>query len=446
MLRMIQTGYVQPTDYTGFSEEDSLWKRLAAGGARKFRELENAVTQFFSASLRPTVLSWPGALELGPASSVALPSICVAGGAFFGPVEEAPVVRSHFDPQFWREQPGASFLSGVDPAQVPATFDAVLAKAREFRNDYFRVTRAEVPAYLYFSGFWVTPGKAALATDGRFSTRPWYAIEGDGRVPSQATYATLPGQPPTTFAGTIGVKSVHGDLPLDEDFQSEFFGERLPRLVNANAAVEMMNAMVADKALLRAYIAAKGEPVIVDELAHALGSTRATTEQIAVVRDAVAVAERFRAAYCMETTCADYRRANAARDKAPSLRVAKNYGTSLAGVDPHSPRAVLAQGNKGLQLAKAGNWESAAVALAESEAEFDLLPDNYDRRPRVIPDFKAKVRANLGRALAQVGRCEDAKRFLETAKDTNKYASQSWNQVCMEKASGNPVGFVEAKQ
>jgi len=52
MLRMIQTGYVQPTDYTGYSEEDSFFERLGNSGARKFRELENALTEFFSRSLR----------------------------------------------------------------------------------------------------------------------------------------------------------------------------------------------------------------------------------------------------------------------------------------------------------------------------------------------------------------------------------------------------------
>ncbi len=446
MLRMVQTGYVQPTDYTGYSEADSIVKRIGNAIGRKLGELENAVMGYFSKDLRSTALSWPGALELAPSSPDGSASNCVSSGAFVGPAEAAPVILSHFNPRFWREEPGKSFLSGIDPTAIPATLDAVLAKAGDFRNDYFKtVSGAEIPAFLYFSGFWVTPDKAALAADGRFSTRPWYATEGDGRVPSQATHATFPGQSATTFVSTIGVKSVHGDLPIDEYFQDEFFGHRLPKLLNAYAALDAMQAMLASTPMLKEYVSAKGEIVLGSEIAHSLGSTKAPDEQITYVRNAITQAERFRAAYCKETKCANYKTAVNKRDKAPALAVAKAFASSLAELPADSPHAVLAQGNKGMQLAKSGNWETAAVALAEAERSFDILPDNYDRRPSVIPTFKATVKANLGRALAQVGRCEDAKKYLKVAKRDNRFASISWESPCTELSSGEVVRFVPGR-
>ncbi len=429
ILRMVQSGYVQPTDYTGYSDSDSVLSRVRGSANRKVREIENALTSLFSQSLRPVVLSWPGALELAPASGE---RPCVSA-VFTGPGSEARLPPSHFQSEFWRTQPGNEFLSGIDAAAVPSSLEQVLKKAADFR-DSFSPSRPRAPAFLYFSGLWVTPEHAAIASDGHLSTRPWYAIEGDGRVPMES--ATTGQHWADTFFDVYGIKSAHGDLPMDDDFLKDFFSERLPKFVNALVALQAIQLMLDDAALLEAYAAAGGKPPLAADIVHSLGNTRPAAQQPEYVQVAAALAAQFRTAYCVKSPCADYAEARAAQDKGAPLAAAGLFTESLAALSPDSPHVVLAMGNRGMELAKAGKWRSAAVALGQTVENFKNLPDSFDRDPDRIRRFKDVVLANYGRVLAMVGRCEEAAPILKKTKDRNRFALDSWRSTCVQRDSG----------
>lgn len=431
ILRMVQSGYVQPTDYTGYSDSGSVLDRIGSFFNRKVREIENALTSLFSQSLRPVVLSWPGALELAPAA-VSDTSPCVSA-AFTGPGSEATLPPSHFKSEFWRTPPGNDFLSGIDAAALPSSLEQVLEKAANFR-DRFSPSRPRAPAFLYFSGLWVTPEHAAMASDGHLSTRPWYAIEGDGRVPMES--ATASQNWAETFFDAYGTKSVHGDLPIDDDFLRDFFSRRLPKFVNALAALQAIQLMLDDAPLLEAYAAAGGKPPLAADIVQSLGNTRPATQQPEYVQVAAALTAQFRTAYCVKRPCADYKEARAAQDKGTPLAAAGLFTESLAALPTDSPHAVLAMGNRGMELAKAGKWQSAAVALGQTVENFKNLPESFDRDPNRIRRFKDVVLANYGRALAMVGRCEEAAPVLKEAKDRNRFALDSWRSACVQRDSG----------
>jgi pimeloyl-ACP methyl ester carboxylesterase len=440
LLRMVQAGYVQPVEDTRVPVDQRAkyyWSRKD----KLFEIIRNNLFSIFSGDLRPVILSWPGAMELTPRRAKNdAERVCVK--LYNKPPEhgggDASVV-SYYEPDFWQSQVGSDLLlHGSKSYPLPDTLPQVLDKADKFRSS-FTVNVPKAPVYLYYSSFWYTPELAPYAPGNRVAIGDWYTREGDGRVP------VISARPikPTIASDVYNVYSVHGDLVNDGKVQQDFFEFRLPLLLQAHTATELIKRLGRSAEIRKLYWEKGGKTPEPNEFLRAY-QNRPGEEPISfLAKDAVTEVKAFAAQLCsIPNRCSSYATSRrllqaSLQNKAPQKSVAQSYSGTLARGDLPIEREVIAKGQIGLAYARTQNWNAALGSLAAAESDFDMLPLSYDRtNPGVIAMLKTSVIANLGRALFYAGRCSEAKQHLKQVAETNKFAAEQLKIPCHDRESG----------
>lgn len=443
LIRMIQEGYEQPSENMLISADHPIqyeFSRLDKVGLL----IKNKLLTLFSSSLRPVILTWPGAIELTPRRATQdTERICVKLKAEPSNDRDRHIT-SYYEPGFWESDVGRELLGHGTLMRKyynpPTTLAEVLSKADEFRS-WFALKPIKAPVYLYFSSFWYTPETAPWAPGNKLAAGPWITVTGDGRVPEIGAY------PPNSriFAEIHNVQSVHGDLAGDKLFHKDFFSQRLPRVLEGVRTLELIRRFGDNDGIREAYKAGGGPVLDPQEFLSAfenLAPSEAPTSVLTL--NALSEAENFNKALCKTgTACPEYEQARVIMTQLASIRAEQRQLVSAySGVRTYAylppERQTIAVGQVGLAHARALNWNVAAPSLAIAERAFDSLPDKYDRRdPQKIIAFKQLVKANLGRALFYAGRCQDAKPYLrEAAAKNDEFAKATLRTPCADRRSG----------
>ncbi|UUZ76920.1 hypothetical protein LP414_05750 [Polaromonas sp. P1(28)-13] len=256
IIRMIQSGYVQP------SRNDQIKLRTDLKPVKSIIEklvdaLTNALSGELTQGIRPLVLSWPGAIELSPPPSTAFGKTSCVGV----PADESQPIgtpgTSYYNPAFWDMVAGKDMLwqgSGDASFEVPASLSAVLSKAAEFRTS-FKVEKLKVPVWLYYSQIWWVPSEAGYQAPHIAPADQWTTVWGDGRVPATSAMVV---DNPTVFSYQMGLESVHGNLPADPNFFADFFSTRLPDVLNSSLAIGMVKEALGKPDWMAAYAKLSG--------------------------------------------------------------------------------------------------------------------------------------------------------------------------------------------
>lgn len=442
ILRMVATGYVQPTASERHANES--WLGRFATEVRTMRDrLVNAVTGFFTSDVRPLVLSWPGALELSP------PAAATREQANCAPIplttdDTDPRIRTHYDPGFWSGDTGRALLSGKAP---PAAHADVLAVARAFR-EAFRLEPLASPTYLYASEIWDTPAQPKLVPPSYVPDDRglWQTADGDGRVPFSAA---LPVSLQIRAADALRVYSVHGNLPEDKVFLQEFFGQRVPRLLQGWYTLRLATEALGDAAFLKSYVAAGGRQLHPYDL-HGAWERQSEQNQrdpiYRLTREAWNAAVDFNEALCAVSPCPDYAAAKSAASAAQSAGQAERaaiYSAALRNADGLSDdQQLFVIAKRGLEMANRMNWVAAigdlrfaAPKLAERAQRIKRGETENERRLRI------DATANLARALIMRGFCAEAAGHLRSVPANNRWAMDARDGQCFDRDSGRIVLF-----
>ncbi|MBI3635373.1 MAG: hypothetical protein HY216_04005 [Candidatus Rokubacteria bacterium] len=435
MLRMVETGYVQPVVNDKLQNDEwikGFWSKIAGMKDR----LVNEITAAFSQDLRPVILTWPGAIELTPRPGATIDDVsCVRV-----PVDPTDATNrgalTYYTPEFWSAPTGSDLLSHV-PA--PATTGAVLEKAKKFR-EAFTATTVATPTYLFASHVWRTPNLAGLTGDFRRSNQPWMDEQGDGRVPFLSAF------PPTiTAANVTRVYSVHGNLPEDDVFHDDFFGDRLPRILDAYVAAGVLKLMIADPARQQAFIG-KGGTLANPEDFHAAFERQNAREIIyKLTREAYDMAIAFNSALCdLPNLCLDYKKASAAAGAATTEAAKAAVYTGVLQAEPGGSReATFAQAQRGLAMARSYNWAAAIADLRTAVPALDEIAASYGaKEPNNIRRLRVNATAMLGRAYVIRGYCDEAREPLKAAaKAGHPRAVGDLNAPCYDRQTGKIVSL-----
>jgi hypothetical protein len=435
MLRMVETGYVQPLVNDTLQNDEWIkgyWSKITGMKDR----LVNEITAAFSQSLRPVILTWPGAVELTPPPG--------------GTIDDAACVRvplvpddatnrdalSYYAFEFWTAPIGADLLSNV-PA--PATTGAVLEKAKEFRETFTARTVA-TPTYLFASHVWRTPNLAGLTGDFRRSNQPWMDEQGDGRVPFLSAF------PPTIAAANVTrIYSVHGNLPEDDVFHDDFFGDRLPRILDAYVATGVLKLMVADPARQQAFIANGGTLANPEDFHAAFERQNAREIIYMLTREAYDTAIDFNSALCeLPHLCLDYKKARVAAGAAKTESAKAAVYTGVLQTEPGgSPEATFAQAQRGLAMARAYNWTAAIADLRPAVPALEGITASYGAKvPNDIRRLRVNATAMLGRAYVIRGYCDEARAPLKAAAQAgHPRAADDLKAPCYDRQTGKIVSL-----
>jgi len=441
ILRMVATGYVQPKAGDRHANESWLG-RFATDIATMRDRVVNAVTGFFSQPVRPLVLSWPGALELAPPPAER-PEQPNCAEVLRDPNGTDPALVSHFDVRFWEGEPGRSLVAGATP---PPAWREALAKAREFREG-FAVAPLATPTYLFASQIWDTPAQPKLVSptyvpDDRGD---WHTVNGDGRVP---WVAAMPSVLRERAADARGVYSVHGNLAEDRVFLEEFFGERLPRLLQGWRALRLVPGVLADDAWLRVYLGAGGQPLHPVDLYAAWerqDDARQRDPVYGLTVRAWNAALDFNDALCRVSSCPGYAAARDAARKAAEPERAAIYTGALGrerGLTAEQDVFLIAK--RGLEMAKALNWVAAIGDLRYAVPQLMARADRLGTREKEGErELRLAAAANLARALVLRGFCAEAAGYFAMVSEDNRWAKDARRAQCFDRDTGRIVSLAK---
>ncbi|MBK5125016.1 hypothetical protein IQ288_34905 [Burkholderia sp. R-69980] len=435
LVRMIEKGYIQP-DHNKYIDNDNRQKPASpfeqfATLVEKIKDAAvNDASATLTQSIRPLILTWPGALELTPKpTDRAHAENCIAVPP---PGPDADISRnvSYYDPAFWALPVAHELLLRDYP--LPHQYAKVLAKAKEFRNG-FTPAPLGVPTWLYFSQRWEVPnqrdivvgphgesvlGHSALSPDG------WETQQGDGRVPLNS--ANIADSPEQMFSRHLGVLSAHGDLPADANFQKDYLHSRLPEILDTLLAVAIADASATHPEWLQEYVAASGvrwEPADVRATlapGHPDAATVAATDTVSRFDDSIC---RLDARQCPKTLAGAVAAIKKLGDSPFAAIV--NFGNLAETLgDAHRDYAA-AEGMKGLALAQQGKWSSASDSLSLALDTFDRLGPPTAIPKAQIASFKTSLTVTNARALYEDGRCKDAEPLLRTAAPYDAFSKQA---------------------
>jgi hypothetical protein len=435
MLRMMQAGYVQPVHNTRL-RDDQVWKRWWSKIAEMKDRFVNSITAAFSQDLRPVILTWPGAFELMPRAALTVNDdahLCVRI-----PIDPADVDNREpltpFAPEFWTRAIGVDLLRPYAP---PANLHAVLRKAAEFRSTFSPATLRS-PTYLFATFVWVTPVLAPVTGDYRLAAGEWFLKDGDGRVPLTSARPDA-----INAAETFLVYSVHGNLPEDQMFHEQFFGQRLPRVRNAYIASEILRQFGANDGFLRIYVAKGGTLVNPQDFRTAFERLASPSIIYPLTLEAWNNAVVFNQALCDgPITCSDdYRSvAAAARGKSETAKAAAFTSVLMASAKG-SREETFALAQRGLAMARSLNWPAAIADLTVAVPRLDQVRIGYGAsEPQNVRDLRVSATAMLGRSLAIRGYCAEAKEPLKKAAlEKNAYAVRDLQAPCYDRETGRYV-------
>lgn len=439
MLRMVQAGYVQPTVNTKL-REDQVWKRWWSKiGSMKDRFV-NAITGALSQDLRPVILTWPGAFELMPRAALTINDdahLCARV-----PVDAADpdnrLPLTHFDLRFWSSPIGVDLLS---PYTAPPNLAAVLDKAAKFREGFTAATLGS-PTYVFATFVWVTPVLVPLTGEYRLAAADWYPKDGDGRVP------LISARPDSVNAAeTFFIYSVHGNLPEDEMFHAQFFGQRLPRVLNGYVAAEILRRFGANEGFLKVYLARGGLLVNPQDFRAAFERLAAPEMIYPLTREAWNSAIEFNRVLCDGlTTCdSNYQRAVLAASRARTETAKAAVFTAVISVAaPGSWEHTLALAQRGLAMARSLNWSAAIADLREAVPRLEQMRAAAGaKEPQNVRDLRVNSTAMLARSLVIRGYCNEAKEPMKKAAlERNSFAMLDLKAPCYDRETGKYVSLV----
>jgi pimeloyl-ACP methyl ester carboxylesterase len=442
ILRMVETGYVQPTMDDTIPKDEMpsyAFRRIEAWFAEN---VKNRLSAFFSDSVRRLVLSWPGAVELSPSPATKeFDRVCVLQRVAD---DSDPNVVSYYEPSFWTAGVGKQLLDGHS---LPPTLTKVLAKAREFRTK-FQPRLAEAPVYLYFSTFWHTPEWRRMSPGNRLAATGWLDASGggDGRVPNVGARPQ-----PEIFAEFKNILSVHGALPNDARFHEDFLDRRMPMIIRARVVAQLLERFLADDVVLATYVAAGGPvPLPVDFWLSFENPSSTDREPLApATRQVLAMAERFAKALCDIGACETYGVAKAFKDQnveKPDFQMSIGFAFAgtIARSETSEERRAISYAQVGLARMRHGDFESSRGALSVASRRLDSVPDSFDRKnPQVIPQLKRVVNVNLARTLYLAGRCNEARGLIEAATAAELDSFPERRQPCEDRESGRLIRLVK---
>ncbi len=270
----------------------------------------------------------------------------------------------------------------------------------------------------------------------RLAKKDWIPEAGDGRVPFLAAC------PQGVDAAEVRpLYSVHGNLPEDEFFHSAFFGERLPRVLDAWIATQVIVRASDDKAFLRDYIADKGPFANPSDFYTAYEPDRvAKKHRYEITTESRDRATEFNDALCQAgADCPNYGGAKTlAKTTITNAGQATIYSASLRSGELSDDDELFLIAQRGLAMARDRNW-SAAIS------DLHVAADGLEKRRQRIggreadneKKLRVAVNANLGRALAIRGSCADAKGPLQIgASGGNELAARRLREPCYDRESG----------
>jgi hypothetical protein len=434
VLRMVAKGYVQPT--ANDRHENDSWVGRFWTDVRTMRDrVVNAVSGFFSDDVRPLILTWPGALDLSVrhAQSKDEPN---CGAVPFAPGDDTdPRVRTQYDDVFWTGQPGRSLLAGK---ALPDTYVDVLPVARGFREG-FALEPLASPTYLFASEVWDTPNQPKLVppTYELDDRGEWHTVDGDGRVPFNAA---MPSAIQSRAADALRVYSVHGNLPEDKVFHADFFGQRVPRLLNGWFVLKLAGSATGDEEFLKAYVAAGGRQLHPYDM-HGAWERQSEQNQrdpiYQLTRDAWNAAIDFNQALCKVSTCPDYASARRAALNATTAERAAIYSAAIRSPAVSDDEYVFLVAKRGLEMANRLNW---VAAIGDLRFAVPLLQQRFERLGAREKEGERQLRinatANLGRALVMRGFCTEAEYYLRSVPADNRWAVDAFRTPCFDRESG----------
>jgi hypothetical protein len=435
MLRMVETGYVQPVA-NDMLRSDEWIKRFWSKIVEMKDRLVNKVTAEFSDSLRPVILTWPGAVELTPRPGQTIDdTACVRVPLVAADLTDRNAL-SYYMLNFWSSPIGVDLLHNFP---VPPSAGAVLAKAKQFRENFTPRTLV-TPTYLFASHVWRTPNLVPVTGDFRRSAGEWFLEQGDGRVPF------LSALPPTVVpANATRIYSVHGNLPEDDVFHEDFFGDRLPRVLDAYVATGVLKLVIANPARQQAFIGSGGTLANPKDFHSAFERQNQRDIIYPLTKEAYSTAIDFNNALCdLPNLCLDYKKA-AAIAGAAKTEAAK--AGAFAGVLQTAPSgskdATFAQAQRGLAMARSYNWAAAIADLREVVPTLELIGTSYGaKEPDNIRQLRVNATAMLGRAYVIRGYCDEAREPLtKAAKAGHQRAANDLSAPCYDHDSGKIVSL-----
>jgi hypothetical protein len=439
IVHMIETGYVQPTANDQYADQSWLKIFLKDAAGMKDRVV-NAVSSKLTDSIRPAVLSWPGAIAITPPPAQTKDDVNCAPVPLHPEDGTDPSVLTHYDPAFWLAPIGKSLLNGALP---PDTYTTVLPRAKDFRAAFKAETIAS-PTYLFASQIWDTPAQAKLsATFTVDHSAGWITVSGDGRVPFNAA---MPTKIQLRAADATRVYSVHGNLPEDKIFHSEFFIQRLPRVREGWIATRLMNKAKDDPVFLKAYLAAGGHFANPRDL-HAAYERQSPTNQrdpiYNITISAWNAAVDFNNALCeLPGQCPDYARARQLAQGRPNAASAAIYSASIRGGSLNDDEHSRLMAKRGLAMARDQNWSAAIGDLRDAVPMLeDMRKRLGTKEPANQRELRINATANFGRALAIRGYCSEAAPYLRQTAASNAFAAQTLKAPCYDRESGKIVSL-----
>lgn len=450
IIRMIEQGYMQPTVGDKIVPRDQPQPEPFEGFATLFKRIKsnvsNDVTSELTQSVRPLILTWPGAIELTPRpSDRAADFICLHVPRPGRDMADTKNV-SYYDPAFWVLPLGHSLLGGYT---LPPQYKDVLAKARDFRSR-FDADRLNVPVWLYYSIVYEVPNQretlvdehqTAILGQSSRSKDGWETVQGDGRVP--ITSANVASAPQDIFSNALGLTSPHGDLPADSRFQSDFFNKHLPNILDTIVATAMAHESAGHPQWISAYVAAGGSRIDASAVQTALSPASMLSDSSiqpdASTQFAVDTANRFNTLVCAARPCVNTLDAALANIKAkpPQLKTLAaviNFDGAARTLDKTNPDFVFAQGQKGIALAEQQDWLAAANSLKLAiDASQSIQASSPVERPKLAA-LTDQLTATKARALYEAGYCRSASPLLKTAAPYDTFANNALKQPCNDRA------------
>lgn len=438
ILRMIATGYVQPTANERHAAHSWIG-RFATEVQGMTDRVVNAVSGFFSSDVRPMVLTWPGALALSPPPAENRDQPNCAPVPLTGD-DTDPRLRTHYDPLFWTGETGQGLLSG---RPLPADYAAALPVAQAFR-ERFRLEPLASPTYLFASENWDTPSQPKLVPPkyGLDDRGGWHTVDGDGRVPFSAA---MPAGLQSRAADVLRLYSVHGNLAEDRIFHDEFFGQRLPRLLAGWQTLQIAERAKGDPEFLRAYVKGGGRQLHPFDL-HGAWERQSEQNQrdpiYALTRAAWNAAVDFNDALCGVSPCPDYAAAKKAAQNAGRAERAALYSAALRNAEglTEDEQAFIAA-KRGLEMAKRLNWVAAIGDLRFAVPALEARRARLGREKASERSLRMDATANLARALILRGFCAEAAQWLRRVPAGNRWALDARKGQCFDRDSGKIVAF-----
>ncbi len=215
----------------------------------------------------------------------------------------------------------------------------------------------------------MTPTLVPLTGDYRLAASDWYSKDADGRV-----LVTSARPDAVDAAATFFVYSVHGNLPEDEIFHAEFFGERLPRVLAGYVAARILQMFGANDGFLKAYAAAGGLLVNPQDFRVAFERVSSPAIIYPLTREAWDSAVDFNKALCDGPIACDggYWNAVLAASRARTVTARAAAFTSVIIMSPEGSREeTFARAQRGLAMARSLNWAAAIDDLRIAVPQLD---------------------------------------------------------------------------